>query len=78
MKLGRIVYIYWWQLTKIMVFLNTFCTKKQLNIITLQGIFFSFVLYLIKLVQHNLVKQKCFFTELVKLIKSPWQPFIFA
>ena len=28
-KLGRIVFIYWWQLTKIMVFLNQFCKNNR-------------------------------------------------
>jgi len=29
MKVGRIVYIYWWQLTKTMVFLNQIGTKHN-------------------------------------------------
>ena len=44
MKLGRIVYICWWQLTKIKLFLNQFCTKKTTKY-TSQGNFFSFLLF---------------------------------
>jgi len=38
MKLGRIVYIYWWQLTKVMYFWINFENKN--------GIFFNFFFYL--------------------------------